>query len=209
MKNKPTNRDGLHLNSKYWQEWRKSRPGISNLIKQVAIVMVLSDCMTRVSHEAYIKFEQGYQQKPFVDHLFEMFKEYCWMTSPGIYVAKNGPRQGQIKSYWFKTFTHYSFSNIWEILYINGKKHIQPGLILNNLSPMGLAYWIMSDGSLQNDYKSLILHTQSYGLFFVLGLFLKRQRKDLNRGAFFCLRSFLEKTKKRPKPGPPKMKMKY
>ena len=40
--------------------------------------MVLSDAsMTRVSHEAYIKFEQGYEQKSFVDHLFEIFKGYC------------------------------------------------------------------------------------------------------------------------------------
>jgi hypothetical protein len=46
----------------------------------------------------------------------------------------------------------------------NGKylKQIPKGLIINHLTPVGLSYWIMGDGSLQNDKKSMILHTQSY-----------------------------------------------
>jgi hypothetical protein len=41
-------------------------------------------------------------------------------------------------------------------------KTIQEGLILNHLTDRGLAYWIMGDGSLQKDRKTMILHTQSY-----------------------------------------------
>jgi len=42
----------------------------------------------------------------------------------------------------------------------NGEKIIKSGLISNYLTPEGLAYWIMDDGSLQN--KTMIIHTQSY-----------------------------------------------
>ena len=42
------------------------------------------------------------------------------------------------------------------------KKSITPGLITNYLTARGLAYWIMCDGSLQNDKKSIILHTQGF-----------------------------------------------
>jgi hypothetical protein len=41
-------------------------------------------------------------------------------------------------------------------------KTIQEGLILNHLTDRGLAYWIMGDGSLNKDKKTMILHTQSY-----------------------------------------------
>jgi hypothetical protein len=41
-------------------------------------------------------------------------------------------------------------------------KIIQEGLIYNNLTARGLAYWVMGDGSLQKDKKTMILHTQSY-----------------------------------------------
>lgn len=69
-----------------------------------------------------------------------------------------------IKSYWFKTFTHSSFSDPsgGSLFYIEGKKVIQKGLITNHLTDIGLAYWIMSDGSLQKDKKTLILHTQGF-----------------------------------------------
>ena len=42
------------------------------------------------------------------------------------------------------------------------KKVIKKGIITNSLTPRGFAYWIMSDGSLQNDGKTLIMHTQSF-----------------------------------------------
>ena len=41
-------------------------------------------------------------------------------------------------------------------------KTIQEGLILKELTAKGLAYWIMGDGSLHKDRKTIILHTQSY-----------------------------------------------
>lgn len=48
------------------------------------------------------------------------------------------------------------------MFYVDSVKTILPGIILEHITGIGLAYWIMSDGSLQNDFKSMILHTQSF-----------------------------------------------
>jgi hypothetical protein len=160
-------RDGYHLNSKYWQEWKKNLPALPSELKEIAIGMILSDaCMYKKSNHALIKFEQGYIQEEFLIHLFSLFKSYCFMVEPGKRLDLYGERKGLIKSFWFKTFSFYSFDEIWNLFYIKSNdkaiKTIQEGLILNHLTDRGLAYWIMGDGSLNKDKKTMILHTQSY-----------------------------------------------
>jgi len=108
--------------------------------------------MYRVSREAYIKFEQGYQQKEFIDHLFNQMKGYSFMESPGIRYSNNNV-SNEIKSYWFKTYSHSTFSAIYDLFYPEsnyGRKSISTGIITNYLEKEGLAYWIMGDGSLHN-----------------------------------------------------------
>jgi hypothetical protein len=160
-------RDGYHLNSKYWQEWKKNLPALPSELTEIAIGMILSDaCMYKKSNHALIKFEQGYIQEEFLIHLFSLFKSYCFMVEPGKRIDLYGERKGLIKSFWFKTFSFYSFDEIWNLFYIKSNdkdiKTIQEGLILNHLTDRGLAYWIMGDGSLNKDTKTMILHTQSY-----------------------------------------------
>lgn len=158
-------RDGFHHNSLYWRQIREALPMPSLHLQEIAITMVLSDTgLGWTSKDAHMKIEQGYQQLEFVLHLFELFKEYCFAIAPQGYVASNGPRKGAVKSYWFKTFSHPSFTFIWDLFYVNGVKTIRPGLVLNYITGLGLAYWVMSDGSLQGDHKSMIPHTQSFSL---------------------------------------------
>lgn len=160
-------KDGYHLNSKYWQEWKNNLPELSIELKEIAIGMILSDaCMYKKSKYPLIKFEQGYLQEKFLLHLFSIFKSYCFMNEPGKRITLNGKRKGLTKSLWFKTFSHFYFYEIWNLFYTesNNKaiKILQIGLIKNHLTERGLAYWIMGDGSLQKDKKTMILHTQSY-----------------------------------------------
>lgn len=156
-------RDGYHLNSKYWQDWKKNIPMIGDFLFQVSLGMILSDAtMYRVSRDAMIKFEQGAKQKEFLFHLFSLFEKYCFMTEPGIRVHNNGPNKGQIKSYWFKTFSHISFSAIWDLLFINNKKTISANIVKDHLTVVGLAYWIMGDGSLHREGRVLTLHTEGF-----------------------------------------------
>jgi len=72
------------------------------------------------------------------------------MEAPGRRIELRGPRQGLTKSFWFKTFSHYSFTAIWNLFYTQCKdkvvKTIQKGLVLNHLTPIGLAYWVMETG---------------------------------------------------------------
>ncbi len=178
MKNTNTNnfsklirntKDGYHLNSKYWQDWKKNLPDLPKELREIAIGMILSDaCMYKVSNHSLIKFEQGYLQEKFLLHLFYKFKNYCFMEEPGKRISLHEPRKGLTKSLWFKTFSHYSFTSIWDLFYVRNNdlnrdiKTINKGLIINHLTEVGLAYWIMGDGSLQKDLKTMILHTQSY-----------------------------------------------
>jgi len=93
-------RDGYHLNSKYWQEWKSKLPVLSSEKKEIAIGMILSDaCMYKKSKHSLIKFEQGYLQKEFLFNLFDIFKPYCFMLEPGIRMTLRGHRKGLIKSY--------------------------------------------------------------------------------------------------------------
>jgi hypothetical protein len=46
-----------------------------------------------------------------------------------------------------------TFNSLWDLFIIEGKKSIRPGLITNHLTDLGLTYWRMDDGSLQNDKK--------------------------------------------------------
>jgi hypothetical protein len=62
--------------------------------------MILGDaCMYKVSKHALIKFEQGYLQENFLFHLFDLFKLYCFMNTPGKRLELKGIREGQIKSF--------------------------------------------------------------------------------------------------------------
>jgi len=159
-------KDGYSLNSKYWKDWKKNfLPVLPEELVEIAIGMILGDASISKRHnQASIKFEQGYKQTEFLIHLFELFKNYCFMTEPGKRFNLNGERKDLLKSLWFKTFSHPSFTEIWNLFYFNNsnKKSIKQGLILNHLTDRSLAYWIMSDGSLQKNLLTMILHTQSF-----------------------------------------------
>ena len=78
MKGIRNTKDGFHLNSKYWQQYKSNLPPIPQRLHEIAIGMILSDAsMYKKSKEALIKFEQGYLQEAFLFHLFETFKDYC------------------------------------------------------------------------------------------------------------------------------------
>ena len=158
-------RQGYHLNSRYWQEYKASLPCLPDRIFDIAVGMILGDAsISKVSREAHIKFEQGYKQEAFLYHLFHQFHLYSFMEEPGKRVDLRGKRLGYTKSFWFKTFSHCSFTKLWRLFYntTTKRKSISNGLVLNHLTSEGLAYWIMCDRSLQNNRKTMILHTQGY-----------------------------------------------
>jgi hypothetical protein len=100
-------KNGYHLNSPYWQNYKKTLPLLPQHCFEIAIGMILGDAsIYKVSTQAYIKFEQGYKQQAFLEHLFDKFKNYCFMDQPGKRFLLNNPKtENQIKSFWFKSFS--------------------------------------------------------------------------------------------------------
>lgn len=116
--------DGYHFNSKHWQTFKKSLPPLPQKSFDIAVGMLLGDAtMYHVSREALIKFEQGWKQKEFCFHLFDVFYDYCFMKKPEIRYDKDGET---IKSYWFKTFSFPDFTLLYTLFYsYRGKKRIK------------------------------------------------------------------------------------
>jgi ubiquinol-cytochrome c reductase cytochrome b subunit len=157
-----TIRDGYHVLSRYWQTFKIILPELTQYQKDVCIGMVLGDAsITKQNTHASIKIEQGYIQQSLVIHLYDILASHCFMTAPGTRIeSSTSSRAGKIKSYWFKTWAIPQFTILWELLYVNNIKTIQPGLILNYVSPVALAFWIICDGSRSGNVVTL--HTQSF-----------------------------------------------
>ena len=89
-----------------------------------------------------------------------MSRRYVFSEEPGRRYELRGERKGEVKSYYFNTFTHEVFNKLKDLFLIDGKKGVKEGLVKENLTARGLAYWIMDDGSV--DGKTLIIHTSNF-----------------------------------------------
>ena len=156
-------RDGYHFNSKHWQLYKKQIPPLEESLFHCAVGMILGDATLSKTHiHAHIKFEQGHKQKDFLDHLFQLFREYSFMEAPGSRLSLAGERAGEVKSYWFKTFSQSTFTLLYHSFYREKRKFVDRHFLENALSPRGLAYWVMSDGSLQKGGRECVLHSQGF-----------------------------------------------
>ena len=96
----------------------------------------------------------------YFNHVFELFKPYL---SKDFYPKKRSftdKRSNKIySSVQFATLSLPCFNYYKDLFYNSNYLKIVPSNIQNLLSPRGLAYWIMDDGSLQNKG----LHLNTYG----------------------------------------------
>lgn len=146
----------MNKREKLWQQWKLNQPGLNEFEYSVLIGMVISDAnVNKHGKYAYVKFEQSKNQYFFIHHLWSIFKKYTFMNDIGVRLNKN-----QVKSFYFKTYTHPAFLEIYNLFYTN-KKDINVNII-NNLNEISLAYWIMGDGSFNQRDKILSLHTENY-----------------------------------------------
>ena len=160
MKNIKNKYNGYHLNSKYWQNWKNNLPEFNYKQKQIIIGIILSDAtIYRKSKHAIIKFEQGKNQKDFIEDIFYQCQPFSFIKSFGIRYEKN---TNIIKSYWFRTFSHENFTELWNIFYENNKKVIKKDIIYQKVDDIALAYLVMGDGSIHREKRVLTLHTQGF-----------------------------------------------
>lgn len=107
-----------------------------------------------------VKVEQSAAHADYVNHLYELFKE--WVRTPPrerIVQSSTGSKSTNLT---FQTYSHAAFRFYAQQFYKGRHKSI-PKLLHRWLTPRALAYWYMDDGSLKSkDSKTVILNTQGY-----------------------------------------------
>lgn len=158
-------RDGHHVNSRYWKNYKKSQPNeLPKDLFDICVGSILGDSTLYAAKKdgAKIKFEQGYKHKAYVEELWTLFEKWTFYEAPRVSIRKTGKRAGQDYSYYFRTFAHPAFRPLKDIfLDENNKKVYKAGTIIKHLSPLGLRYWVADDGSLQKNNET-ILNTQAF-----------------------------------------------
>jgi hypothetical protein len=143
-------------------ERRKQDLKLTRVQREVLVGVLLGDaCLeTRDRGRTYrLKIEQSAQHEPYVRHLRDVFGD--WVLS-GPRQRRNRRRNIEHVSWVFNTLSHPAFRFYAQQFYADGKKQV-PRLIHRWLTPRGLAYWFMDDGSMKSrQSKGVILNTQGF-----------------------------------------------
>lgn len=96
-------------------------------------------------------YRQSIVHKEYLFWLYTFFfsRGYCSNLEPRKYARKIKGITKEYYGYEFNTFTFRSLGWIYKMFYLKGKKIISPNLI-NYLTPLALAVWIMDDGGYAN-----------------------------------------------------------
>jgi hypothetical protein len=147
-----------------------STKGLTNVFKDsfsispdlhgVIIGLILGDLhVNKASKNARLMFKQGLVHKDYIYHLFQLFSSYSKMEAPRHYEYFDKRTKKIYYSISFNTYSLPCFNYYHSLFYVNGVKII-PKNIGELLTPAGLAYWAMDDGSkLEEGFK---LSTNSY-----------------------------------------------
>jgi len=128
---------------------------------QILVGLILGDLFVqrrKPNWNSSLAFWQGADNKDYVFHLFDIFKEFC-NKEPQI-TSRIDKRNNKTYSYaHFTTRNLLSFNCYRELFYLNGVKRV-PGNIGDLLAPISLAYWAMDDG--YADGKGFMFCTDSF-----------------------------------------------
>ena len=161
---------GLGPNSTKLKEYKDSLIDLSIEQKEAIIGLVLGDASLQSQNKGKtyrIKFEWGDKNKAYVLHVFNLFDE--WLLSQPHKKERLSPKGNLVINWGFQTFSHKAFNYLAELFLLDkgGKKGISENLVLDHLTPRGLAYWFMDDGG-KLDYnknsknRSVVLNTHSF-----------------------------------------------
>lgn len=130
--------------------------------REVLVGILLGDAHleTRNHGRTYrLKIEQSAAHRVYVEHLYRLFED--WVLTPP--QPRQRVSQGHAGvNYWFQTVSHSAFRFYAHQFYREGRKCV-PRLIHRWLTPRGLAYWFMDNGSLEwKDSRAVLLNTQGF-----------------------------------------------
>jgi hypothetical protein len=107
-----------------------------------------------------VKVEQSARHEPYVQHLYGLFQP--WVLSPPHQRQGSASNGSTTISWAFNTVSHAAFRFYAHQFYGEQGKQV-PALIHKWLTPRGLAYWFMDDGSMKsNQSKGVIFNTQGF-----------------------------------------------
>nr|QWC53733.1 LAGLIDADG homing endonuclease [Rhizoctonia solani] len=137
---------------------------LSDDLKNILVGLYLGDLYVQrrtKGSNAYLQFAQGLVNKDYLEHLYELFKIYCY-NAPNTTSMAPDKRTGEVYSrVRFHTYSLPCFNHLYDLFYPEGKK-IVPLNIGELLTPIGIAYWIADDGCWIKSKRHVVLSTNSF-----------------------------------------------
>ncbi len=168
MKN---NRNLNYFIRTYKTSSKKAYLKIPNDLNEIIIGCALGDLSIQKSYtnsDPRFQFSQSIKNKVYIDHLYSLFQEYC-SAKPIIRTkfSQESNTGAKYASIGFKTLSLPCFNVYRELFYrFDGTEYtkVVPTNLSDLLTPVGLAYWFMDDGSRAGKSKALYLSTESFTL---------------------------------------------
>lgn len=135
----------------------------TSIQKEILFGLLLGDAHLETQNQGLtfrMKLEQSLKHEVYLYHLYSLFKNYVQtLPQKRIIKYKNGNQGTNLR---FSTIAIIQFRFFGKQFYKN-KKKVVPKLIHRWLTPRGLAYWFMDDGSMKSSQsKGVLLNTQSF-----------------------------------------------
>ena len=149
------------VHSKELESYKKSLK-LTESQKKVLYGILLGDAHLETQNDGKtyrLKIEQSISHKAYVDHLYEVFREWV-RTEPKVKTVKSGDSVSE--NYYFQTLSHGAFRFFAKQFYADGEKRV-PKLIHRWLGAEAFSYWYMDDGSIKSsESKGVLLNTQGF-----------------------------------------------
>ena len=151
----------LSLQQKRLTNLERSKITLDDILKQVLVGNILGDVyMRRSSAKANTRvvFRQGSINADYLLHLYSLYQKFV-STPPSVTSITDSATGKTRDNLSFATLALPCFNQLYEQFYLNGKK-VVPANTADNLTQVGLAYWIMDDGGFTG--TGLKLYTNAF-----------------------------------------------
>ena len=144
-------------------EARKASLRLTQQQRETVVGVLLGDACLESQNKGQtyrLKIEQSADHETYVRHLRSVFG--LWVLSGPRRRTKTARTGTPTVSWAFSTVSHGALRFYAQQFYSLGQKHV-PRLIHRWLTPRGLAYWFMDDGSMKSSQsKAVIFNTQGF-----------------------------------------------
>jgi hypothetical protein len=139
---------------------------INNELEEIIVGLLLGDLFAEkknINSNTRLQFKQSIKNKPYIDHLYSLFKDYC-NSEPKVTssIEKRENRNELNVSIKFWTSSLPCFNKFREMFYDDSGKKFIPLILEEIITNRSLAYWVMDDGYKSNN--GFYFCTESYTL---------------------------------------------